>query len=74
MDSSHVEIAIVDNEGGELSFSMSTWKLLLQNGADILKKLRDNATSPQTHIEIDHSRACTMINSSKSPIIALSYT
>ena len=56
MDSCHVEIAIVDNIGGELSFSMSTWKLLLQNGADILQKLRDNLTTPQTHIEIDHLR------------------
>ena len=57
MDSCHVEIAIVDNKGGELSFSMSTWKLLLQNeGTDILQKLRDNLTTPQTHIEIDHLR------------------
>ena len=56
MDSYRVEITIVDNKGGELSFSMSTWKLLLQNMTDILKKLRDNVTTPQTHIEIDHLR------------------
>ena len=35
---------------------MSTWKLLLQNEADILQRLRSNATSPQTHIVIDHLR------------------
>ena len=56
MDSCRVEIAIADNKGSELSFSMSTWKLLLQNEVDILQRLRSNATSPQTHIEIDHLR------------------
>ncbi|XP_076683126.1 uncharacterized protein LOC143376534 [Andrena cerasifolii] len=35
MDLCHVEIAIADNKGSELSFSMSTWKLLLQNEVDI---------------------------------------
>ncbi|XP_076671450.1 uncharacterized protein LOC143370342 [Andrena cerasifolii] len=56
MDLCHVEIAIADNKGNELSFSMSTWKLLLQNEVDILQRLRSNATSPQTHIIIDHLR------------------
>ncbi|XP_076669386.1 uncharacterized protein LOC143369395 [Andrena cerasifolii] len=56
MDLCHVEIAIADNKGSELSFSMSTWKLLLQNEVDILQRLRSNATSPQTHIIIDHLR------------------
>ncbi|XP_076664949.1 uncharacterized protein LOC143367210 [Andrena cerasifolii] len=56
MDLWHVEIAIADNKGSELSFSMSTWKLLLQNEVDILQRLRSNATSPQTHIIIDHLR------------------
>ena len=56
MDSCHVEITIADNKGSELSFSMSTWKLLLQNEADILQRLRSNATSSQTHIVIDHLR------------------
>ena len=35
---------------------MSTWKLLLQNGSDILERLHVNATSPQTPIVIDHLR------------------
>ena len=56
MDSCHVEITIADNKGNELSFSMSTWKLLLQNEVDIFQRLRSNATSPQTHIVIDHLR------------------
>ncbi|XP_076663529.1 uncharacterized protein LOC143366364 [Andrena cerasifolii] len=56
MDSCCIEIAIADNKGSDLSFSMYTWKLLLQNEADIHQRLRSNATSPETNIVIDHLR------------------
>lgn len=64
-DSCRIEIAIADNKCHEVCFSMSTWKLLLQQESQILRRFRLVAPlSYQDPIVIDHLRIdFTRINS-----------
>ena len=42
-DSCRIEIAIADNKGHEVCFAISTWKLLLQQESQILRRFRFDA-------------------------------
>ena len=66
-DSCCVEITIVDNRSNELCFPMSTWKLLLQQEPEVLRRFRNDPTpSDQDPIIVDHLRIdFTRINSQR---------
>ena len=78
-DSCHVEITIADSKSNELCFPMSTWKLLLQQEPEILRRFRiDTTPSHQASIIVDHyastSRKSTIYELSKYRMVVPSYT